>query len=157
MQKELANEYIMIVKYHYFIADKIDLSAYEGFIYSIDPRADIAELYLVADCLITDYSSVMFDYSLLHRPMYFYCYDLENYSNELRGCYFDLIEEAPGPISRNTDELIKDIKTPQKELAFRYSGKRSAFYSKYHTYENGTASERIVRLIEESCNARIVN
>ena len=149
MQRELSNEYVLIVKYHYFIAAKADLSDYKGFVYQMDPNEDIASLYLVSDYLITDYSSVMFDYSLLHRPMFFYCYDLENYANELRGCYFNLVEEVPGPISRTTEELIHDIKTYDSEVEPKYREKSEAFYAKYHTYENGTACEQITGLIEE--------
>lgn len=60
--------------------------------------------------MITDYSSVMFDYSILNRPMLFFAYDLEDYKENLRGFYFDFVNDIPGPISRDTDQLIKDIK-----------------------------------------------
>ena len=59
--------------------------------------------------LITDYSSVMFDYSILNRPMLFFAYDLEDYKENLRGFYFDFVNDIPGPISRDTDQLIKNI------------------------------------------------
>ena len=52
----------------------------------------------------------MFDYALLDRPMFFYTYDLERYRDELRGWYFDFEKEAPGPLSKDTEGLIKDIK-----------------------------------------------
>ena len=99
----------MIVKYHYLIMDAIDWSPYEGFIYHFDQSRDIAELFLVSDILITDYSSVMFDYSILNRPMFFFAYDFYKYKNELRGFYFSYSKEMPGPISTTTDELIEDI------------------------------------------------
>ena len=52
----------------------------------------------------------MFDYSILNRPMLFFAYDLEDYKENLRGFYFDFVNDIPGPISRDTDQLIKDIK-----------------------------------------------
>ena len=70
---------------------------------------DITDLYLVSDMLITDYSSVMFDYSILNRPMFFFMYDLESYRDELRGFYFDILKELPGPVSKTTEKLIDDI------------------------------------------------
>lgn len=63
----------MIVKYPYLIMDAIDWSPYEGFIYHFDQSRDIAELFLVSDILITDYSSVMFDYSILNPSDVFLC------------------------------------------------------------------------------------
>ena len=106
----LGDEYVFIVKYHYLVQDKINWSEYKGFIYQYDMTYDISLLYLVSDMMITDYSSVMFDYSLLRRPMLFYAYDLDNYKNKLRGFYFDLLEEAPGPVCTTTEELIQYIK-----------------------------------------------
>lgn len=144
MQKELGKEYCMIVKYHYLVMDNINWEAYQDFIYACDLHYDIAELYLVADLLITDYSSVMFDYSLLKRPIFFYVYDLENYQNNIRGFYFDLVQEAPGPISLKTEDLIDDIQhyDPQK-----YEQKYDAFIQKYNSCDQGTAAKQVVELI----------
>ena len=89
LREALQDDYILIVKYHYLIMDYVDWFPYKGFIYHFDQSFDIAELFLVSDMLITDYSSVMFDYSILRRPMLFYAYDLEKYKNDLRGFYFD--------------------------------------------------------------------
>ena len=96
--------------------------------------------------MITDYSSVMFDYSLLMRPMFFYCYDLEEYRDELRGFYFDFEAEAPGPISQTTEELIQDIENYQ---AKDYAEKYEAYHKKFNAIDDGHASEKIVGLIED--------
>ena len=145
-QKELSDEYIFIVKYHYLVSDKIDWSPYKGFVYTFDETKDIAWLYLVSDMMITDYSSVMFDYSLLKRPMLFFAYDLENYKENLRGFYFDFVEEAPGPISKNTDQLIQDIKTYDPS---QWKEKYQAYSAKYNHVDDGHASEYIVDLIKK--------
>ena len=145
-RKQLGDEYIFLVKYHYLVADQIDWSPYEGFVYSFDETVDISRLYLMADLLITDYSSVMFDYSILKRPMLFFAYDLENYKDNLRGFYFDFLAEAPGPISRDTKTLMEDIQSYQwKDWEEKYE----AFRKKYNHADRGTASEEMMRLICE--------
>jgi CDP-glycerol glycerophosphotransferase len=86
----------------------------------------------------------MFDYSLLRRPMIFYTYDLENYKNNLRGFYFDLTEEAPGPIVTATDQLVEEIKNFHIN---KYQSKQEAFHAKYNHADCGRASEKAVDLI----------
>src|SRR5699024_11465680 len=75
---------------------------------------DIQELYLASDMLVTDYSSVFFDYSLLKRPISFYAYDLEKYRQELRGFYLDYSTELPGPIVESADALYRAIDTARE-------------------------------------------
>lgn len=146
MEKELSQEYVLLVKCHYLVKDRIDWSKYKGFIYSFDSECDIAELYLIADQMITDYSSVMFDYSLLKRPMLFFAYDLECYKDELRGFYFDYLGEIPGPVSQTTEELIRDIYHYQSK---DYQEKYDLFTDKFNTFDDGKASKRIVERIEK--------
>lgn len=66
--------------------------------------------YLVSDLLVTDYSSVFFDYALLNRPIYFYMYDFENYKDILRGFYLDVESELPNKIIQDESELLDVIK-----------------------------------------------
>lgn len=146
LREELGQEYVCIVKYHYLVKETMDWSAYSGFVYKFDMCDDIAQLYLVADMLITDYSSVMFDYSLLKRPMLFFAYDLEEYKDNLRGFYFDFIKEAPGPIARTTKELAQAILNYDPKL---YEEKYLAFHEKYNNADDGHASEKVVGLILE--------
>lgn len=145
-QAELGDEYVFLVKYHYLVSDKIDWSEYKGFVYSFNEKIDISRLYLIADMLITDYSSVMFDYSILKRPMLFFAYDLEDYENNLRGFYFDFLKEAPGPISKTTDQLILDIKQYD---AKKWKEKYEKFSRKYNSADDGMASKKIVEKIKE--------
>lgn len=146
LKEKLSDEYCMIVKYHYLVKDLIDWSPYKGFIYDFDLNYDISLLYLAADLLITDYSSVMFDYSILKRPMLFYCYDYDNYKDNLRGFYFDFEKEAPGPISYKTQELIEDILQYDR---VKYIKQYERFSDKYNKAENGTACKEICSLIEK--------
>jgi len=145
LMEELGEEYVCIVKYHYLVKESLDWSPYKGFVYEFNMCEDIAMLYLAADMLITDYSSVMFDYSLLKRPMLFFTYDLENYKDNLRGFYFNFLEEAPGPVVRTTEELIDSILYYKEDT---YRDKCEAFYKKYNHADNGKASEAVVELIQ---------
>ena len=146
MKQQLSDEYVMIVKFHYLVKDNIDWSRYQGFIYEFNQHQDIADLYLVSDILITDYSSVMFDYSLLKRPMFFFAYDIENYKNNLRGFYFDFLATAPGPIVKTTEELADSIlQYDAKEWEDRYQ----IFTDTYNHADDGNASKKVVRLIEK--------
>ena len=74
---------------------------------------DVSELYLAADVLVTDYSSVMFDFALTGRPIVFYAYDLDRFRDEIRGFYFDLLPQAPGPVARTEDELVEALHAPR--------------------------------------------
>lgn len=142
LREELGNEYIIILRMHYLVAENFDLTPYKGFAYDFSHHEDIRELYLISDMLVTDYSSVFFDYGNLRRPMIFYVYDIENYRDKLRGFYFDFEEKAPGPLTRTTEEVIHYIKnlTPDSYLNEQYEG----FYRKFCYLESGESSKRVV-------------
>ena len=143
LRKNLGNDYIIILRLHYLVAENLDLSRYEGFIYDFSHHEDIKELYLMADLLITDYSSVFFDYANLKRPMLFYVYDIEEYRDKLRGFYFDFESRAPGPLVRTTSELIDKIKDIENEM-IHTSETFVDFYNQYCYLEDGKASQRVV-------------
>lgn len=105
---------------------------------------DTAELLLAADALVTDYSSVMFDFSVTGKPMFFLVPDLEHYRGELRGFYFDLAAHAPGPLVRGMDELVTALTTADPaEHAERYAAWRARFNAR----DDGHAAERVVTRI----------
>ncbi|CAI2608968.1 hypothetical protein AKUH3B204M_08310 [Apilactobacillus kunkeei] len=133
----------VLVRTHYLISNNLDLSDYEGFALNVSNYPDIAELYLISDVLITDYSSVMFDYATLKRPMIFFTYDLEDYANAIRGFYFDFIKEAPGPIDKTNDEVIESLDDIFNN-GWTPDDKYEAFYKKYSAWMDGNASKRSV-------------
>ncbi|WP_243224818.1 CDP-glycerol glycerophosphotransferase family protein [Microbacterium sp. CIAB417] len=104
-----------------------------------------AELLLIADALITDYSSVMFDFSVTRRPMYFLVPDLEHYRGRLRGFYFDLAERAPGPLLRTQEELVAALADPSASTAF--AEKYEAWRRQFNALDDGRAAERVVSRI----------
>ena len=90
----------------------------DGFLYSISADAEINELYVLSDILITDYSSVFFDYAVLNRPVYFYMYDLEEYKDELRGFYLDIHTELPGKVYEDEETMLKDVKNEVYDYSY---------------------------------------
>lgn len=146
MQKELGKDYVVIIKAHYLIANSINLSDYKGFAYDFSKGYDIQELYLISDILITDYSSTMFDYANLKRPMIFFTYDLEKYRDNLRGFYFDFEATAPGPIVKTTEGVINSIKNIDS-VTTEYKELSEAFYNKFCHVDNGNSAEKVVNIL----------
>jgi len=145
MQEQLGEQYIVLLRLHYLIAENIDLSSYKGFIYDFSNYEDIRDLYLISDILVTDYSSVFFDYAILERPIIFYVYDIEDYRNKIRGFYFDFENQAPGPLVKTTEELVKEVK--QIANGNVNSNLLSDFRKKYCQTEDGMASKKVVEEI----------
>lgn len=146
MQAELGDEYVVLLRMHYLITNNINIDKYDGFVLNYSEGYDIQELYLVSDVLITDYSSVMFDYSNLKRPIIFFTYDIEQYRDSLRGFYFDFEEEAPGPLVVDTEGVIDSLKSLDK-LNEEYKDKQNAFYNKFCHIDDGYAAENILKEI----------
>lgn len=150
LYEELSDNYILIVKFHYLVKENIDWTKYNGFVIECDADWDIQELYLISDMMITDYSSVMFDYSILKRPMIFFTYDLENYKNNLRDFYFDMVEEVPGPICKTNNELINFIKNyNENDYNSEFGEKYKKFNKKFNPFDDGKSAQKIIDLIKE--------
>jgi CDP-glycerol glycerophosphotransferase len=106
---------------------------------------DVTELYIAADVLITDFSSVMFDFSVTGKPIVFLAPDLERYRAE-RGFYFDFEAEAPGPILATEAEVLETLgKLPETAKAFQSAYKH--WQAKFNALEDGGASKRVVRAV----------
>lgn len=146
LMRELGDEYVLLLRTHYFVVDNLDLSPYVGFAYNVSQYNDIARLYLISDVLITDYSSVFFDYANLRRPMLFFTYDLEKYRSVLRGFYIDVEEELPGPMLFDTDEVLRAMKN-LPEIEEKYREKYDKFYDKYCAWEDGNATRKVVETV----------
>ncbi|MBE5938110.1 MAG: bifunctional glycosyltransferase family 2 protein/CDP-glycerol:glycerophosphate glycerophosphotransferase [Lachnospiraceae bacterium] len=146
MKEKLGDKYAVVLRTHYYIADHIDTTGLEGFVYNESDYDDISELYLISDILITDYSSVFFDFANLRRPMLFYTYDLEKYRDMLRGFYLDIEKEVPGPLLFTTDEVIDAIDNIDS-LTEKYAERYDEFYDRFCHIEDGHASERICELV----------
>lgn len=144
LQKELSNEYIILFRAHWLVAQEFNFDKYKDFIFDVSNYDDINNLYVISDILITDYSSVFFDYANLKRPIIFYMYDLEDYRDNIRGFYLN-IEELPGKIIKTEKELIEEIKLVSED--FKYDEKYKNFNQKFNYLDDGQASKRVVQKI----------
>ena len=142
MRERLGKDYIILFRPHYFVANAFDFEKYKGFVYNVSDIDDINELYIISDILITDYSSVFFDYANLKRPMIFYMYDLEYYRDKSNGFYFDVEKELPGRIVKTDDELINEILRVTKD--FKYDERYKKFNDTYNYLDDGNASKRVI-------------
>ncbi len=139
IQNQLGDGYIVYIKTHYLITqNKVND-------YFIPNWYDANELLSVVDILITDYSSIFFDFLPLRKPIYFYMKDEEDYSFE-RGLYFE-IEELPGSISYNMKDLLKNLNIPITDYLNSYKINIENFISKYCRYDDGNSSYRTVNFM----------
>lgn len=143
LKEEFGDDYIILLRMHYVIASNMDLTGLEGFAYDVSSYDDVSELYLVSDILITDYSSVFFDYANLKRPILFYTYDIEKYKGQLRGFYIDMETELPGPLLMTNDQVADAIENIDK-VSEKYEERYQEFYDKFCSWDDGRASEKVV-------------
>lgn len=137
----LKDEYVVFLKQHPFVKEAVKIPENCGdFCFEITNELSTEELIMVSDICITDYSSVVFEYTLLKKPILFFAYDLEEYYDE-RGFYYPYEEFVPGPIVRTTEELIMEItRIDQYDL-----NRVEDFHKKYMSGCDGHATERIVQ------------
>lgn len=146
LQKEFGDEYVLLLRLHYFIVDKLDLSKYGDFTVDGSSYDDITDLYLISDILITDYSSVFFDYANLKRPILYFTYDIEKYRDVLRGFYLDMEKELPGPLLLTNDEVVDAIKNID-EITEKYKDRYEEFYNRFCSVDDGHAAQRVVETV----------
>ncbi|MCY8066101.1 CDP-glycerol glycerophosphotransferase family protein [Bacillus haynesii] len=146
LREEIGDDYVIVLRMHYLVAENFDLEPYKGFAYDFSSYEDIRELYMVSDLLITDYSSVFFDFANLKRPMIFFVPDIETYRDKLRGFYFDFETEAPGPLVKTTDEVIEKVRETET-TDYRLPAIFEPFYEKFCYLESGKSSEKVVKTV----------
>ena len=143
MKQRLGEEYVLLLRTHYFVVDQVDSLCGDGFVYNGSRYQDITELYLASDICITDYSSVFFDYANLKRPILFFTYDLEKYREELHGFYIDMETEVPGPLLQTNEDLIQAIEHIN-DVEETYKERYNTFYNRFCGIDDGHAAERVV-------------
>lgn len=144
LRSELGNDFVILFRAHYLVANEFNFEKYKGFIYDVSNHDDINDLYLVSDFLITDYSSVFFDYANLMRPIIYYMYDFEQYRDELRGFYLSM-DELPGTIVKNEKDLSDCVKYLSDN--FNMDEKYKAFNDKFNYLDDGEATSRVIERI----------
>ena len=138
----LGDDHVLLIRPHAHVVEPVPGEG-DGFVWDVGSYPDIQDLYLISDVLITDYSSVMFDYAITGRPILFFTYDLEHYRDALRGFYFDFEATAPGPLLHTSGELVEALRdiTPVVE---RYAPAYAAFREAFCDLDDGAASVRVV-------------
>lgn len=142
MKQALGNEYQLILKLHPSISNDLE-KLDDDFVIYVDKETPIETLLPVVDILITDYSSIPFEFALLQKPMIFFTYDLTEYDNA-RGLSDGFLETIPGPHVFTTTELIEVIQNNTFDLE-----KVRLFAEKWNKYSDGFSSERFVSFLKE--------
>ncbi|GMA43645.1 hypothetical protein GCM10025853_11020 [Tetragenococcus halophilus subsp. halophilus DSM 20339] len=144
----LDQEDTLVIRPHYLVGDSIDTEGFEDRV-KVCVHENINELYLISDLLITDYSSVMFDFAILRRPMLFYPYDIAHYKEKLRGFYFDY-NKVPGPIAEDEESFYDLLRQySSKKIVSHLTEQVENFARVYTSWERGEASKQIAELIEK--------
>ena len=142
MYEQLSQEYVIIMKLHPFIKNiPVWDSKYQDFIVDLSHEREINDLLFISDLLITDYSSVCFEYALLNRPMIFFAYDLEEYIAS-RDFYYPYESFVPGPIVKTSQELVEIIKTENYNKE-----KLNQFRTKFFDHLDGKSTKRVVDML----------
>jgi CDP-glycerol glycerophosphotransferase len=141
-REALGDDHVFLVRTHYLINDRT-WSQMDDFVIDVSSFPDIADLYLAADVLVTDYSSAMFDFAGTGKPMVFFTYDLERYRDHVRGFYFDFGAAAPGPLLQTSDEVIEAVRDVDAVHA-SHADAYAAFVAKFCPYDDGGAAGRVI-------------
>ena len=140
--RELPEHTTILLRLHPHVAanfDQSSLADYGEQVCLVSDYPDLNAVLLVSDILITDYSSIFYEYSLLGRPMIFYCYDLDEFSSEGRGFFEDYNVFAPGCVVGNEQELIHALLNPEDSLA-----KAKNFAQKAFLFTDGKSTDRLL-------------
>ncbi len=148
LKKHLEKEYVILVKLHPFIKKGMNLSKglkeiYGDFVFDVSKTLPIDDAMCASDMVITDYSSLIFEYALLTRPMIFFAYDLEQYDRE-RSFYFNYENFVPGDIVKDTEELYKSIRKNENNFDQEKVGN---FRKRFMSACDGKSTERILNKI----------
>ena len=139
MRDALAGQWVMLVRPHPFVRDRVRLSSdLAGFAIDVSDWPDMNELMLVADLLVTDFSSAIFEFALLDRPMAFFAPDIDAYEVE-RGFYFDFRTGVPGPVFEESPDLAAWVAAGDFDLE-----RVREFARTWFDVADGHASERFV-------------
>ncbi|QMU79236.1 glycosyltransferase [Streptacidiphilus sp. PB12-B1b] len=146
-RRELAGDHVLLVRTHTHVVEAVP-GADGGFVRDVSAYPDVTDLLLAADVLVTDYSSLMFDFAVTGKPMLFFTYDLEEYRDALRGFYLDFERRAPGPLLRTSEQLVRALRGLDRATA-AHAGAYRAFRADFCELDDGGAAARVAdRMLE---------
>jgi CDP-glycerol glycerophosphotransferase len=140
--EELGDTHYLLLRPHYLNRFEIK-PVHAPYLMDVSHVDEVSDLYRVSQLLVTDYSSVMFDYAWLDRPIVIYAPDYETYTQDTRGTYFDLRADPPGPFCETQDELHDLVRTADEDGEDRLQ-RLKAFRDRYCGTEDGKAAARVV-------------
>ncbi|MFZ3495554.1 CDP-glycerol glycerophosphotransferase family protein [Streptomyces sp. 5.8] len=147
-RRELGEDHVLLVRGHHKVTEQVRDGVRDGFVVDVSRWPDPTDLLLVADVLISDYSSAIFDFMHTDRPVLLFAYDLEHYRDTLRGFTFDLEKKAPGPLLKDSASLIEAVRNADA-VGAEYARARAAFREEFCDLDDGRAARRIVdRMLE---------
>ena len=148
LREVLGDEFVFITKWHPAMYNNLKsagaIACNDGFVIDLSHIRDVNSIMPAADILVTDYSSIIFEWSLLDRPIVYYAYDIDEYIND-RGLYYPFEEYVYGKIAKNPAELADAISKMQID-----ENARSRFIAKFMNRCDGNAAKRVVDLMKES-------
>ena len=149
MKRALGDEYVLLIKHHPFVKQPpVVPEDCADFAMDVTKSLEIDQLLCASDVCVSDYSSLIFEYSLFERPMIFFAYDLDDYF-DWRGFYYNYDELTPGPVVKETEEIIDYI----RHLDARFDQAQvQAFKEKFMSSCDGHATDRIMALVLNSAN-----
>lgn len=144
MKRALGDEYVLLIKHHPFVKQPpVVPEDCADFAMDVTKSLEIDQLLCAGDVCVSDYSSLIFEYSLFERPMIFFAYDLDDYF-DWRGFYYNYDELTPGPVVQETEEIIDYI----RHLDARFDQAQvHAFKEKFMSSCDGHATDRIMALV----------
>ncbi|MFP7232968.1 CDP-glycerol glycerophosphotransferase family protein [Bacillus subtilis] len=145
MKRELGDSVVILLRMHYLVSEQFNLGKYKDFVKDVSLYKDIRDLYLISDLLVTDYSSVFFDYMNLKKPIVFFVYDLPAYRDSIRGFYFNFQQKTPGNLVQTSEELINTVKELLHNPYIDHNYEE--FYNEFCNLEDGKASKRVIETI----------
>jgi CDP-glycerol glycerophosphotransferase len=147
LARHLGPDTVLLVRAHYFYVPPTAARSPEqrGAIVDVSAYPVVEDLYLAADVMITDYSSAMFDYAVLDRPVVIHAPDWPTYQ-EIRGVYFDLMAQPPGAVATSAAELFEIFESGAWSGA-EAAAARAAFRERFCYLDDGGAAERVVRRV----------
>ena len=146
--KNIPDNAIILVRLHPFVEkafrDDLNDESFKNRVYNVSEYPSLNELLAASDALITDYSSIFFDFAILDRPIFFFADDLQSFITDGRGLYMDYKNDVPGPVSEDEESLAVNItEVMEKGESEEEKNRRHEFVKKYYKYTDGRSAERV--------------